>query len=90
MPGVLEWPAMFKKNRVIDIPVGGLDFYPTFAAMLGVTSKAVGPLDGEDIMPILKGEAKDRKRGLPVYVNPEIPGEKGQKGKGKPAPLGMD
>jgi arylsulfatase A-like enzyme len=81
VPAVLEWPAMIKEPRVVSVPISGLDFYPTFAAMLGVTPKAVGPLDGEDVMPILKGEAGDRRSALRFYVSETYPGEEVQKPK---------
>ena len=71
VPGLLEWPARIDKGRVVDAPVGGLDFYPTFAAMLGAdpARKAAGPLDGEDIWPILNGKAGDRTKALPFWVS---------------------
>jgi len=81
VPGVLEWPGQIKANRKIDVPISGLDFYPTFAAMLGVDAAPAGPLDGQDVMPILLGKQEQRRRGLPFYVTNRYPGEPDHKGR---------
>lgn len=69
VPGTLVWPGVITEPRVIDAPVGGLDFYPTFKEMLGVEypEGQPMPLDGEDIMPIVMGTAGDRSKPLPFW-----------------------
>ena len=69
VPGTLIWPAVITSPKVIDIPVSGLDFYPTFKEMLGVEypDDQPMPLDGENVMSIIMGEADDRNNPLPFW-----------------------
>lgn len=69
VPGTLIWPAVITSPKVIDAPVSGLDFYPTFKEMLGVDypDDQPMPLDGENVMPIIMGEADDRNNALPFW-----------------------
>ena len=60
VPAILEWPAMFPDALTIDVPVFTSDFYPTLLAITKTVLENQLPLDGEDIMPILKLD-DDRK-----------------------------
>ena len=66
-PMCIKWPATIKPETETDIPVNGIDFMPTFAAMAGIELPAQQPVDGISILPILKGEEVGRNR--PMYFH---------------------
>lgn len=65
VPALLEWPARFRQSKVIDAPVGTVDFYPTLLACAGVRPAVrPGPLDGRDVLPLLDGTVRERSASL--------------------------
>ncbi|MEJ6570744.1 MAG: sulfatase-like hydrolase/transferase [Akkermansiaceae bacterium] len=61
VPGIVEWPAKLKGQRVLTAPMGTSDFYPTMLAAAGVEAPENQPiLDGENVLPLLTGEKKER------------------------------
>lgn len=68
-PLIVRYPKAVKPGAVIDTPVSSVDFYPTFCAEAGVRP---GPIDGIDLMPLLRG-GKLKSRSLfwhyPHYSN---------------------
>ncbi len=70
VPLAMKWPEVIMAGRETDVPVIGIDFYPTLAA---VANAAVPELaDGESLLPILKGDSFGVERNLywhfPVYL----------------------
>ena len=62
-PLLIKWPGMTKPGSVCDTPTTNVDFYPTFAELLD-TERPAHHIDGESIMPLLKG-GKTKER--PLY-----------------------
>ena len=61
VPGIVEWPAKLKGQRVLTAPIGTSDFYPTMLAAVGIEAPENQPiLDGENVLPLLTGEKKER------------------------------
>jgi arylsulfatase A-like enzyme len=83
VPALLEWPALFKQPKVVSIPCGTVDIYPTLLDIANVELKKQPPVDGISLLPILEGEAK--KRGKPMGF-----WDIGAKGMGVPAKKWMD
>ncbi|MGD9420302.1 MAG: sulfatase [Verrucomicrobiota bacterium JB025] len=54
VPALVNWPAVVKAGR-IDTPVQGLDLFPTFLELAGV-SDYPGTLDGDSWVPLMRGE----------------------------------
>ena len=54
VPMIVRWPRMVRPDSVCDVPVVGVDFYPTFLEMVGIENKPGQILDGENLMPLLK------------------------------------
>ena len=70
MPGIISWPAGFKKYKlkagsVSDEPVSGNDIFPTFLELAGIPLPDDRIIDGTSIMPIFKGGKIERKK--PMY-----------------------
>jgi arylsulfatase A len=64
-PGLLRWPGVVEAGRVSNDPVHSADILPTICAITGVSTPRDRVIDGEDIMPMLKG--KSWKRSKPMY-----------------------
>ena len=61
VPMFVRWPDKVKPDSVCDVPVIGIDFYPTMLEMAGVPKPSGHILDGRSIVPLLNG-AKNLKR----------------------------
>ncbi len=72
VPLVVHWPGVTRPGSQSDIPVIGTDLYPTFAAIMGAMLPDHQPLDGESLMPVLRGEPPKSQRSLfwhfPAYL----------------------
>ncbi len=51
---IAKWPAVIKGGCVSDVPVSGIDFYPTFTEMAGLKNKPGYIIDGKSILNIFK------------------------------------
>lgn len=72
VPAIIEWPARIRKPRVIDIPCGTVDIYPTLADIAGArVPKQVQPLDGVSLRPLIEGRVERREKPLGFWVYPE-------------------
>lgn len=69
LPGLIEWPAMVRKNRKTDFPVMSSDLLPTVCDILGTTPPTDRPIDGTSILPFLKGEATARNSSMKWAYN---------------------
>jgi arylsulfatase A-like enzyme len=59
---LVRWPGVTKPGATCDHPVMSTDFFPTFLTAAGAKPKGVTPIDGVDLMPLLKGaERLDRE-----------------------------
>lgn len=57
-PLIVRWPGVVAKGSTCDVPMVLTDLVPTLLKAAGVDpDTAVGPLDGVDITPLLRGEA---------------------------------
>jgi arylsulfatase A len=65
VPGLLRWPGVIQGGGVSNEPVHGADILPTVSAMAGLSLPKDRVIDGEDIMPLLKGNSW--KRSKPMY-----------------------
>ena len=78
VPLIFRWPANIKGGRKSDVPVSGIDFYPTFLEIAGLFSKKNSILDGVSLIPLLEDKSQWGERPLfwhfPIYLengNPE-------------------
>jgi len=67
VPFCIQWPGVVEPGSESDIPVGGVDFMPTFAEIASSPLPANQPVDGISILPLLKGESFERDR--PIYFH---------------------
>lgn len=71
-PLLVHWPAKVQAGTTSDVPVIGIDFYPTFLEAAGLAAPEGKVLDGVSLMPLLtqKGELPDRALfwHFPIYL----------------------
>ena len=75
VPGIIHWPALIKKQSVINEPAGFVDIMPTICDILKVQPFEEEELDGTSILSLLKGGKFERKNPLYWYfyrTSPEI------------------
>jgi len=54
VPLIVRWPGIVKAGGICSEPVTSVDFFPTFAEILGIKPETNGPIDGVSILPLLK------------------------------------
>jgi len=64
VPAIVRWPGHVSPGTETAAPVIGYDLLPTLAALAGFAVPADRPIDGEDVSPVLRGEAFRRQRPL--------------------------
>ena len=62
VPGIIEWPAVIKSNRISDFPVVSNDFLPTVCDMLGVQPPNDRQIDGISVLPFLRNKTSTRSK----------------------------
>jgi arylsulfatase A len=72
-PLIVRWPGTIKPGSVCDTPIVLTDLMPTLMEIAGLSpSKTTGPLDGTNILPLLRGEAMPARTfywHFPHYTN---------------------
>ena len=59
-PLIVRWPGVVKAGSTCDVPVTTADFYPTFA-QAAAADPGKQPIDGADLLPLLKGGAPPQR-----------------------------
>ncbi|KJF45350.1 sulfatase [Draconibacterium sediminis] len=71
VPLMIKWPGTVRSGKT-DMPVTNLDFYPTFEELLGTGFKTNQPVDGNSLIPMLKGGVLLPERPIffhfPIYL----------------------
>jgi len=72
VPMIVRWPGVVRPATTCDVPVNSVDFYPTFLEITGATKPKNQPLDGESIVPLLKGQNDLKREAIfwhcPIYL----------------------
>jgi len=74
VPMIARGPGKIKAGSSCDVPVIGIDFYPTFLEMTGATKPSGHLLDGESIVPLLTQSGGLKRKAIfwhfPAYLQP--------------------
>jgi len=74
VPMIARWPGRIKAKSSCDVPIIGIDFYPTFLEVAGVPKPAGYILDGESIVPLLTRSGSLKRKAVfwhfPAYLEP--------------------
>ncbi|MBI24999.1 MAG: N-acetylgalactosamine-6-sulfatase [Roseibacillus sp.] len=65
VPAFAFWPKGIEAGRTTSTPVCSLDYLPTFASILGYVMPDKRPIDGENILPLLRGKPWQRTKFIP-------------------------
>ena len=65
---VVRWPGGLPGERVCDAMMGYIDVYPTLKRVAGFSGKDPNPLDGRDMLDVIRGEAPAPKRDWFSYI----------------------
>jgi arylsulfatase A-like enzyme len=72
-PMIVKWPGVVKPGGVCDEPVTSTDFYPTMLEMARLPLKPEQHVDGESIIPLLRGTGGPSRKAIywhyPHYSN---------------------
>jgi arylsulfatase A-like enzyme len=64
VPAIARWPGVTPANAVTDQPAITMDWTATFLAVAGAAQDPAFPLDGETLLPTLRGERAVHERAL--------------------------
>jgi arylsulfatase A-like enzyme len=64
VPLIVRWPGVVKPGTRCSTPVVSMDFFPTFIEAAGLKLGAGEALDGESLMPLLRGGEKLRRESI--------------------------
>lgn len=75
-PMLVRWPGMVRPGSACDTPVSNIDFYPTFLHAAGARPPSGKVLDGESLVPLLRGASGLKRQSLfwhfPGYLNDPV------------------
>lgn len=78
VPLAMSWPKVIPPKSVCRTPVIGTDLYPTLVGIAGGQLPQGHELDGQDLLPMMKGEAESRRHPLywhfPAYLEGKFKG----------------
>jgi len=71
-PLIISWPAYLPSGETLDIPVSGIDFYPTFMDAAGICQNDDHILDGESLLALIRDGNNLKRNALfwhfPIYL----------------------
>jgi arylsulfatase A-like enzyme len=56
VPAIFRWPGVIPEGRECHEVTGGMDLFTTFATLAGVSVPDDRPMDGKDLMPLLRAD----------------------------------
>ena len=62
VPCLVEWPERITAHRVMEVPSGTFDIYPTLLDIVDATPAHQPVLDGESLLPVFDGKAATRTK----------------------------
>ncbi|GAB5451182.1 MAG: sulfatase-like hydrolase/transferase [Halioglobus sp.] len=75
VPAIIEWPASIPGKRAVDAPISTSDILPTLLAAAAIVLPTGAPeLDGENVLPLLRGDTNRRHK--PIAFQSPIRGAK--------------
>ncbi|MHC4248247.1 MAG: arylsulfatase B [Planctomycetota bacterium] len=68
VPAAVRWPAGIPGGRECHAMMGYIDVYPTLKRVAGATTPDPNPLDGRDVLDVIRGEAEAPERDWFSYI----------------------
>ena len=87
-PMLVRWTGVVKPGTTCDTPVISTDFFPTILEMAGAKKPPGKTLDGESIVPLLRGQTTLSREAIfwhfPAYLQGNVPGARDPKFRTRP------
>ncbi|TWU48000.1 sulfatase-like hydrolase/transferase [Rubripirellula reticaptiva] len=66
VPACAEWPGVIESGSVTDVRCSTIDYFPTIAKLVdySFSGSQQRPIDGVDLMPIIRGDSKQRDKDM--------------------------
>jgi arylsulfatase A-like enzyme len=75
-PFIVRWPGVTEPSSKCNVPVINIDLFPTFLAAAGADVPANKSLDGESLVPLLRGENTLQRKSIfwhfPGYLDSPV------------------
>jgi len=88
VPLIVRWPGKIKPGSICDVPVSGIDFYPTMLGMAGAPKPSGQVLDGESILPLLTQSGTLERKAIFWHFPAYLQANYGWKGIWRTTPAG--
>ena len=88
VPLIVRWPGKIKPGSICDVPVSGIDFYPTMLEMAGAPKPSGQVLDGESIVPLLTQSGTLKRKAIFWHFPAYLQANYGWKGIWRTTPAG--
>jgi arylsulfatase A-like enzyme len=76
VPFIVRWPGVTRPGSRCDVPVINVDLFPTFLAAAGIEAPPGKLLDGESLLPLLRGQGTLERQAIywhfPGYLNKPV------------------
>ena len=69
VPGIFRWPGVIPSGQVSGTTISSMDLLPLFCELAGVEQPSDRKIDGENIFPILQGNATESPHEFLYYYN---------------------
>ncbi|MHC4387177.1 MAG: sulfatase [Planctomycetota bacterium] len=88
VPLIVRWPGEVRAGSVCDVPVMGIDFYPTMLRLAGAPEPSEQILDGESIVPLLTRRGRLKRKAVFWHFPAYLEANYGWKGIWRTTPAG--
>jgi arylsulfatase B len=68
VPAAVRWPAGIQGGRTVQGRMGLIDIFPTLKRIAGLADSDPNPLDGRDVLDVIRGKAEAPKRDWFSYI----------------------
>ncbi|MFQ6130515.1 MAG: sulfatase [Armatimonadota bacterium] len=75
-PCVIVWPGVVEPGTTCSEVISSIDFYPTMLEMAGIEGRSDHLVDGESIVPLLKGRGKLQREAIFCHFPHYVPATK--------------
>lgn len=68
VPFAVRWPGNVAAGTTSDVPISGVDLYPTFCEIAGAPLPSGHQLDGESVVPLMTGTGTPKREAIYWHV----------------------
>jgi arylsulfatase A-like enzyme len=61
VPTIVRWPGVTPSASTCSTPISSIDYFPTFLEVAALTNEAENSLDGQSLVPLLRGDSMESR-----------------------------